>query len=435
MDFSPLIELSHAARASSDLPSFMTQAAALVARAVGVECCEIMELLPGSDTLVQRATHGWEAAVAVPFSSPVDPRSPFGRAVRQDAPVLVQVWRYEAGLTLPTTLHDLGVISSFYVRIQGHEYPFGVLGVHRTQPEPFAQDVITVVPLMANLLATGIARLQAEQKAKCFPEKWVRASAQPERSERSANEAFRLRFTPARTEALAAVFEPPAPADSEPLPLVTENARLIAAARSQAVLEERQRLARDLHDSVAQALYSVTLHAEAAMRLLSLNEVGSAREYLQDLQMTAQDALEEMRLLIFELHPPLLEQEGLAAALRARLEAVEQRAHLVTSFVCDGVTDLPPAIEQALYRIVQEGLNNVIKHAKAERISVLLYQEGSRVSLEIRDDGQGFDLAAPRAAGGLGLRGMGERVGRLGGRLHISSAPDTGTSICVELVV
>jgi len=213
------------------------------------------------------------------------------------------------------------------------------------------------------------------------------------------------------------------------------GSRLAATARDQAVLEERQRLARDLHDSVAQALYSVTLHAEAASRLLVAGDLVATGAYLRELQDAAQEALEEMRRLIFELRPPLLEQAGLAAALQARLDAVEGRANLETQLVVEGVSDLPAFVEQALYRIAQEALNNILKHARARHVGVYLRLANSQLTLEIVDDGQGFDQAVARQTGGLGLQGIAERVAELGGKLTLQSTPGDGTRIRVELTL
>jgi signal transduction histidine kinase len=206
-----------------------------------------------------------------------------------------------------------------------------------------------------------------------------------------------------------------------------------AWSQDQAVLEERQRLARDLHDSVAQAIYSITLHAEAARRQLSAGDLRVTAEYLHELQDAAQEALEEMRRLIFELRPPILEQAGLAAALQARLDAVEGRSKLETELIVEGAGELPAPVEQALYRIAQEALNNTLKHARARRVSVTLRHMGARVVLELSDDGAGFDPAAASQAGRLGLRGIAERVAQLDGRVQIDSAPGKGTRLRVEL--
>jgi signal transduction histidine kinase/ligand-binding sensor domain-containing protein len=200
-----------------------------------------------------------------------------------------------------------------------------------------------------------------------------------------------------------------------------------------AVLEERSRLARDLHDSVTQSLYSLTLYADAAQRLLSTQQLDGVAENLGKAGATAKEALGEMRSLVYELLPPILEQEGLVAALEARLEAVEGRAGLETHLDVEGYDRLPAEIEAGLYGVAQEALNNALKHAHASRVSVKLHQEGGAVVLEIVDDGVGFDPQAAQAHGGMGLRGMAERVAQMGGQLEIQSAPGEGTSVQVTV--
>jgi signal transduction histidine kinase len=216
--------------------------------------------------------------------------------------------------------------------------------------------------------------------------------------------------------------------------VAVENARLYEQAQQLAVIRERNRLARDLHDSVMQALYGVTLYAEAAWRRLGAGDVSVTGEHLREIRSTAQEALREMRLLIFELRPPVLKQEGLAAALRSRLESVEQRVGLQTRFEADIEERLPPEVEEALYRVALEALNNVLRHSYADLVSVALVRQDQRVALEIEDDGIGFDTAAVREqGGGLGLRGMQERVTRLGGTLILASTPNQGTRVRVEV--
>ena len=211
-----------------------------------------------------------------------------------------------------------------------------------------------------------------------------------------------------------------------------ENARLHERARQAAVLEERQRLSRELHDSVTQALYGISLYAEAAFRSLTDGKTEPAVANLQEVRETAQEALGEMRLLLFELRPPLLQEQGLAAALRARLQAVESRAGVVTEFASEGDVRLAPEKEQELYRVAQEALNNVLKHAHAARVTVRLAVFGGNTTLVIADDGVGFDPSL-HAADGFGLPGMRERVERLGGKLIIESSPGAGTRVQVEV--
>jgi two-component system nitrate/nitrite sensor histidine kinase NarX len=215
--------------------------------------------------------------------------------------------------------------------------------------------------------------------------------------------------------------------------VAVENARLYEQAQQLAVIEERNRLARDLHDSVMQALYGVTLYAEAAARQLEAGQNTLACDHLKEIRDTTEEALREMRLLIFELRPSVLRRDGLARALRARLESVEERVGIKTHLDLACQERLPVDTEQGLYWIALEALNNALKHANADQVDVRLSLEGGLVALEIADDGAGFDPVKVREGGGFGLRGMEERVMRLGGRFVVESHPGDGTTIKVEV--
>ncbi len=215
--------------------------------------------------------------------------------------------------------------------------------------------------------------------------------------------------------------------------LAIESARLRDQAGRLAAIAERSRLARELHDSVTQSLYSVTLYAEAAARLLTSGKSSDAADHLRELRDTAQEALREMRLLIFELRPPALEKSGLAAALQARLDAVEVRGGIKAELKAEGEENLPAAVQEELYHITQEALNNVIKHANPQHVTVRLQFQDEATSLQVCDDGVGFDLTQAMESGGLGLRGMKERVERIGGTLAISSAPGQGTQVTIRI--
>ena len=219
--------------------------------------------------------------------------------------------------------------------------------------------------------------------------------------------------------------------------MAIEHARLQQQAEQLAVLAERQRLARELHDSVTQSLYSVTLYANAAVLALAAGKSDVAAGYLQELQETAQEGMRDMRLLIFQLHPPVLEAEGLVAALQARLAAVEGRAGLKTEFRIEGERRLPVAIEEELYWIAQEALNNVRKHAAAQHVTVHLHFAAASVCLEVQDDGVGFDPEAVRSEGrgGGGLRSIAQRTARVGGKLTYESKPGEGTRVMVEVML
>jgi signal transduction histidine kinase len=217
--------------------------------------------------------------------------------------------------------------------------------------------------------------------------------------------------------------------------MAIEHARLQQQAEQLAVLGERQRLARELHDSVTQSLYSVTLYANAAVLALAAGKHEVTAGYLQELQETAQEGMRDMRLLIFQLHPPVLETEGLVAALQARLAAVEGRAGLQPEFRVQGERRLPIAIEGELYWIAQEALNNVRKHAAAQHVTVNLRFTATAVCLEVLDDGVGFDPQAVPAEERGGMRTIAERTARFGGKLTYASALGQGTLVKVEVAL
>jgi signal transduction histidine kinase/PAS domain-containing protein len=215
--------------------------------------------------------------------------------------------------------------------------------------------------------------------------------------------------------------------------IIIEHVRLQYQAEQLAVLEERQRLARELHDSVTQALYSVTLYADAARMAFSAQKWEALGSNLQEVRNMAREAMYDMRLLVFELRPFMLETEGLASALRARLAAVEGRSGLKTQVFVEEERRLPIVIEEELYRIAQEGLNNVVKHAEATQVQIQLKYDENTVLLEMIDDGKGFEPETVSQSGGFGLQGIQERVQQLGGTLKIESVPFSGTRLSVRI--
>jgi len=217
--------------------------------------------------------------------------------------------------------------------------------------------------------------------------------------------------------------------------IAIENARLHKQAEQLAVVEERQRLARELHDSVTQSLYSASLYVNAAQRALASEKIDVAAENLHNLRNMTHEAMLDMRLLIFELHPPVLEKEGLVTALRTRLESVEARAGVQTEFLVEGEGRIPLYIETELYRIAQEALTNVVKHARAQHVIVKIFFNKKYFRLCVWDDGIGFDSKIADLSGGRGLHGIQERVDRISGRLKIESKPGEGTMLEVSVEI
>jgi signal transduction histidine kinase len=213
-----------------------------------------------------------------------------------------------------------------------------------------------------------------------------------------------------------------------------ENARLLERSRELSIVEERNRLARELHDSVSQKLFGLVLTADAAGTLLD-RDPEAAAEQVTRLGELAQEALGELRGLIFELRPASLEDEGLAATLRKEVDMLQRVHGRAIELRIAGSAHCAPEHEGEVLRVAQEALNNALRHAEAERIELRL-QSGSsgRLIVTVADDGIGFDpedcaLRARR----LGLTSMEERARKLGGNLAVVSRPGEGTTVTLEV--
>jgi signal transduction histidine kinase len=211
--------------------------------------------------------------------------------------------------------------------------------------------------------------------------------------------------------------------------IAIENARLYEAAQGRAALEERQRLARDLHDAVTQTLFSASLIAEVLPRIWARNEQQGV-ERLAELRQLTRGALAEMRTLLAELRPSVLVEAALPELLRQLGEAFTGRARVPVNLEVDGEGSLPSEVQIALYRVAQESLNNIAKHAAASRVEICLSYHAAGVALSVRDDGRGFD---PTAVTGehLGVAIMRERAESVGGALEVASQPGGGTRVGV----
>jgi len=209
-----------------------------------------------------------------------------------------------------------------------------------------------------------------------------------------------------------------------------ENARLFDLAQQRAAFEERQRLARELHDSVAQSLFSITLFARAAeigLTHAGIDPSGAVGQSIGQLRELTHGALAEMRALIFELRPDALAEEGLVAALQRQAAALTAREGLpITVEGPDERLPLAPDVEEHLYRLAMEALHNTIRHASATRAWISISTEDDQMVVAIGDDGCGFDPTLARP-GHLGLTTMADRAARIGGQFIIESSPGHGT--------
>src|SRR5438128_3104887 len=206
---------------------------------------------------------------------------------------------------------------------------------------------------------------------------------------------------------------------------------LYEQAQELAALQERQRLARELHDSVSQALYGIGLGAYTAREALESDPEQAIASI--DYVITLTEAgLAEMRALIFELRPESLEMEGLVAALTKQVAVLRTRYKLTVEADLGEEPNLSLEMKHALYRIAQEALHNIVKHARASTVVLRLARQEEEIILEVRDNGRGFDQAG-HFPGHLGLRSMHERVSKMGGTLTIESIPVQGTCVGVRM--
>lgn len=234
-------------------------------------------------------------------------------------------------------------------------------------------------------------------------------------------------FTPERARLLSAVCSQTA--------LAMRHAQLHLQQREMAVLAERNRIARDLHDAVSQTLFAATVLAGTMARVAARGSSPASATLHQQaltLERLNRGALAEMRLLMVELKPDALEQTPLSELLQLAIEALSSRGDVRVEPMLAGSDDLPAATRTQLYRIAQEALSNIAKHSAATQAVVHWQCAGSQASLRIADDGCGFDSQAQRP-GHFGLGHMAERAVEIGARFSLISAPGEGTEIKVEL--
>ena len=215
--------------------------------------------------------------------------------------------------------------------------------------------------------------------------------------------------------------------------LMQTQAELKKTEMEKAISEERNRLARDLHDSVTQSVYSLTLLSEAGQRMITSGDLDQAEDNQTRLGEIAQQALQEMRLLVYELRPQILQSEGLVGALEHRLAAVERRAGINARLHVSQEIHLPKNYEEELFHISMEALNNTLKHAGASEVDLSLNIENNTLILVVEDNGRGFDPEIVKNQGGVGISSMFERAEKIGGSISIQSEPDVGTALSVEI--
>jgi signal transduction histidine kinase len=212
------------------------------------------------------------------------------------------------------------------------------------------------------------------------------------------------------------------------------NARLYERSRELSIVEERQRIARELHDAVTQKLFSLRLTADAAATLV-VRDSARAVEELGTVRRLAAEVADELRAIVVGLRPVDLAGDGLDVALRKQAELLDRVHGAAVRFSGGPVPRLTAAAEGAAYRIAQEALHNALRHGSPSTVEIRLDASGGAVRLEVVDDGRGFDPGPAGAAGRLGLASMRDRARAAGGRLELRSSPGAGTTVRLLLPV
>ena len=199
--------------------------------------------------------------------------------------------------------------------------------------------------------------------------------------------------------------------------------------------EERLKISRELHDTVAQHLYSLILYGETSRRALLDNKTKLVEEYLNEIVDLSHEAMNDLRFLIFKLRPPLLDEIGFVNAIVARLDLVEKRSGINAECYVFGKPNLTSYLENELYWIIIEALNNVMKHAKAKNTYISLHFFNNQILIVIKDDGKGFNIEDPAFSSGIGLKSIEERTALLGGKLNIESTIEQGTTLTINISI
>jgi PAS domain S-box-containing protein len=356
-----------AAIEQQDLALLFDCASSLIVETLGVEFSEILELRPDGD-FVFRHGLGWNSKT-LGSVIPGGARSQAGLTVASTQPIIMSDWGAELREHVGSHFREHGIVSGMTVIIGSPDRAYGVLGAHSSDPRAFTVDDVNFLRGIATILAAAIERRRADE---------VRA-------------------------------------------------HLLARAIS-AQEEERTRVARELHDETGQALSAILLGLRTLQDAERLDDVRVLAERLREL--TGQ-TIRDVGRIARGLRPSTLDDLGLVPALQRYAAELGESRGVDVVITDDGVGRLPTEIETTLYRIIQEALTNVGRHAMARHARVAIERLESEVRATIRDDGTGFNIGQTDRA--LGLVGMKERASLLGGRVEIGSQPGAGAVVSVTL--
>ena len=390
--------LGREALLGNDLRTLMDHTVATVAVTLGDALCTVLEVLPDRKQLQFRAGVGWCSTAGGRAIVDADPGSLFGHALRATAPLIIEDLATHSALRAPRLLADNGIVSGMSVIVGAPDgAAWGLLGAYTRAHRRFSPEDVNFLQAVAHVLAAAIHRETVTEAL---------AAERTKLEERVGQ----------RTRALAGANQR----------LKQLSGRLIEAQE-----DERRHIARELHDETGQALTALRMNLEAIRTDGGAHPIDA--KILESIDIVDR-LLEQVRNLSLNLHPAVLDDFGLPAALRCYSRRLAQRGGLDLELGIDEFAERPPpAIEGACFRVAQEALTNVVRHARARQITVELRSEGAAVHLRVRDDGVGFDAAAAPGDGPadrhLGLLGMRERVALAGGEIAITSRLGGGTEI------
>jgi PAS domain S-box-containing protein len=370
-------KLGQYALAGTDLFALMDEAATVVAQSLGVEYSKVLELLPDRDAFLLRAGVGWKEGLVGHATMDAKADSEAVYSLLASEPVIVDDLRTATQCKGPRLLYDHAVVSGVSVSIPSPNRPFGVLGAYTTRRRAFTIDDIHFLQSVANILATATARKQTEES----------------------------------------------------------RTRLIERVMS-AQEEERRRIARELHDETGQSLTSLLV----GLRLIGdTRTLKKAKTQVNQLRHITVQILDNLRRLARGLHPSILDDLGLVVALTRYTTDYAQSHGITVNVHTEGLDSsrLPSSVETALYRIMQEALTNIVRHAAAKNVRIALTRQPLGIHMIVEDDGCGFDvettLRTSTTSGHLGLFGMCERAMLLDGSVTIESTRGQGTTIVVQI--
>lgn len=376
-----ITQLGQSALSGKELPALLDEACALIAQTLDVEFCKVLELLPDGQALRLRAGVGWKDGLVGQAIVQAGLQSQAGYTLLFGAPVLVEDLRTETRFSGPPLLHEHGIVSGISTIILGRSKPFGVLGAHTLKRRTFSEDDVNFLTTIANVLSEALERKAVEEDL------------------HESREALRA-----------------------------------LAARLQAVREEeRTQLAREIHDEFSGALTALKMDLSFVSTQISSEQAASI-EKIESMNRLIDSTLNSVRNVSAQLRPGVLDDLGLVAAIEWQARDFQKRFGIQCEL---NLVREEPALggEQstAIFRILQETLTNVARHAEATKVWVSLKEQSGNGILEIRDNGRGISQEEISSSKSLGLLGIRERALAFGGEFLISGTREQGTSVTLKM--